>query len=604
MKISFHIFFGAHETAKDFEKLKQAFKQADVYIPESFMWNDEYLWNFNRLSQKKITPCQMIQRCFLEKNSSWHREFRVIYGSRKPILLADVPEWHSLVDEYDKSDRLYDESFDLFKKGDFNSALKTVRKYVEFNADFLLKRDRQIKRNLKGSIAEIIKKIPKFKNRKEVKVLIILGSFHTLLYHNLKKQKSSTSCQFASKPDVFSSLDEAGRRTIFLKDKKIDDILFARSMAEELLEDCLDKITDDTNKAIMIGRKICSKLNLKDIAEMSKELGRGDRRTIVSCLRKRGIKIPKTEKEIDKMLEIRPVISYCIFYSYHVKAKDFQGLKRAFDKADIYVPEMLGWMPKDYREYNELSQGKLTPKKLAQKYKTDTNSHFFKQYQIIYKSKKPILCVDVPAGHKLLNMSNKGDELSKEAWKLFIKGMFEQAIAKMREHIMCEAAFEMKREEIIKKNLKEQIRNLIKTHPKLKTKHVIRVLLSLGAGHTRVYRDLKKEKLLISWHFPHQLQVFDSIAQARRMVMFRKGKKLNKTLIARGIAETLFFSFLIDGAEYDSNELTAVLRKMCSRLKLKDVENISKKFKKDIKTAVVDTVNTLEGIVLKSQNKK
>ena len=88
------------------------------------------------------------------------------------------------------------------------------------------------------------------------------------------------------------------------------------------------------------------------------------------------------------------------------------------------------------------------------------------------------------------------------------------------------------------------------------------------------------------------------------MAMFRKGKKLNKTLIARGIAETLFFSFFINRVEYDSNELTVILRKMCSKLSLKDVENISKKFKKDLSTAIIDTMNSLEGIVLKSQNKK
>ncbi|GAG30901.1 unnamed protein product, partial [marine sediment metagenome] len=105
---------------------------------------------------------------------------------------------------------------------------------------------------------------------------------------------------------VFSSLSEAERKIIFSKNKEIPEELLARGIIEELLNNYFEGITDNTNKIIMVERKISSKLNLEDIAKISQQLNEDPRGLgLIDILEERGIKLPKTEKGMDKMLGIK-----------------------------------------------------------------------------------------------------------------------------------------------------------------------------------------------------------------------------------------------------------------------------------------------------------
>ena len=76
-----------------------------------------------------------------------------------------------------------------------------------------------------------------------------------------------------------------------------------RVFVERLIAEHLMDITDDSNKMRIVQRRISSKLNLQEIAEISKEFGKNKDVTIIDCLRKRNIEVPKIEEEMDEMIE-------------------------------------------------------------------------------------------------------------------------------------------------------------------------------------------------------------------------------------------------------------------------------------------------------------
>ena len=299
--------------------------------------------------------------------------------------------------------------------------------------------------------------------------------------------------------------------------------------------------------------------------------------------------IPTIEKPETK--EEEPQISYHIFYAPHFTAKDFENLKNTFDKADIYVPELVGWDFRTKDQLNRLSQGEFTPEELAAKGFISNKSARFRQYQIIYNSKKPILFVDMPLQHKLIPISDRNDELGKESLGLFTKGDFKSSFKKIYQYTIAETDYEKKREELIKKNLEEEVKKFIKTDSKLKDKSDINVLLSLGAVHTGIYHKLKKEEARVSREFSRQPFIFDSTAQSIREMMLSRRKKPDKLLLARGLVDALVFYYYIQNrVSYDSNKLALTAKKISSHLNFKDIKNVSKELGKDSSRTIMDVL--------------
>jgi len=321
---------------------------------------------------------------------------------------------------------------------------------------------------------------------------------------------------------------------------------------------------------------------MKEIPTIEKSLGHSQRPTGPRFAK--GEEWPETKEE-------EPKISYHIFYAPHVTAKDFENLKNAFDKADIYVPEGERWSFRTKDLLNRLSQGEITPEELAAKEFINSKSAYFKEYEMIYNSKKPILFVDLPFSHELITTSKRNDELGNESLKLFAKGDFEFSFKTMRQHIINEAGYEKKREELIKKNLEEEVKKFIKTDSKLKDKSDVKVLLSLGAVHTGIYHNLKKEKAPVSREFSRQPYIFDSMGQAIREMMFSRRKKPDKLLLARALVESKMFVYYINRRiSYDSGKLMLTARKISSHLNFKDVKNISKELGKDSSRTIMDVL--------------
>jgi hypothetical protein len=306
-KISYEILYSAHRTAKDFEKLDEAFPKCDIYVPECSDWTPEILADLQSLSKGEITPKKLMEKNGWSENASWEKDYEIIYQSQKPILFADLGMGHEL-EKIDILVRvLFNQSFEEFTDGNFPVALQKMREFAAKKAEYHQKREEIMKANLETKIKAIIENNPQFKNKEEIKVLLSLGAVHTPLFHSLKKEKPSTLREFANLPLVFISQDETIRRKMF--SKEIKDELLAKMFVEHFLLKYFEDIADDSNKISRIVRKISSKISLDEIKKISENWRELDTRSfglppiLIKFFRDKRIKIPRTEKEIDEILK-------------------------------------------------------------------------------------------------------------------------------------------------------------------------------------------------------------------------------------------------------------------------------------------------------------
>lgn len=302
-KISYHFFYSPHGTAKDFENLEKTFKESDIYAPEIYKWTPVLKSSLQSLSKGEITLDKMYEMFpDLRRSTARSCELKLINNSKKPILLVDVPLRDIELMKYQENiNFLWREAIDNFLLGNFQESLPKFRSYIKNCAELLSKREAKIQENLKNQVKEFLQQNPEYAARKDLKVLIRLGGYHTKIYQDLAKTEADVSREFSQLPYIYWSLDEAKRRVSF--DKEIDDLLIARGIIENFLDPYLSKLTDDNQKIARLARKLSSQLSLKDIEQISNHFGRDESTDIIEELEKCGIKIPKSEEEIDRMLE-------------------------------------------------------------------------------------------------------------------------------------------------------------------------------------------------------------------------------------------------------------------------------------------------------------
>ena len=282
----------------------------------------------------------------------------------------------------------------------------------------------------------------------------------------------------------------------------------------------------------------------------------------------------KIGEKFEKAEQKEPKILYHFFFSPHVTAKDFENLGAAFKTADIYVPE-IPRCPLWLKELlGKVAQGKISLDEVYQEFpELNLTSARRREFEIIHNSKKPILIADItPKNYKYAEKRTEDGALHRDVMNNFRFGNFKESLAKLRLYIKSEADLQMEREKKIKKNLKNQIKEFLKENPEYVQKDNLKVLIRLGAYHTKLYRDLKQDKLEVSREFNRLPGVYLSFDEAKRRII--AGKEVTDELLARGIIENYFYDFLEKISE-DSEKIIQVVRKLSVRLSLKNIEQIS-----------------------------
>lgn len=283
----------------------------------------------------------------------------------------------------------------------------------------------------------------------------------------------------------------------------------------------------------------------------------------------------KLEQELQQeRKEKEPEISYHFFYSAHYTAQDFKNLEKAFDKADIYVPERYKWTPEGKHILEQVSQGEITLEEVAKKYDIERSSSHYREFEIIYNSYKPIIMVDIPEtdkGH--IEMREEAESRYEQALDLFIQGRFQDALGKLRSSVLKTARLELVREKKIRRNLEKQIKVFLKQNPKYAEKEELSVLIRIGGFHIRLYDKLKKKGAKVSQEFSHPSPVFSSADEAIKTMISKR--EVDDELLGRILIEEYVYPWLASMTD-DTEKSVRILRKISSQLTLENIEQISK----------------------------
>jgi len=323
-KVKLNFFFNAHGTAADLPGLEDKIKECDVFIPEDYGWNETTLKAYQSVASGQ-TPYTTI---FLNYSVSSKdgRLLRALHDTKKEILLVDVPSDHELSGKLDGLTKA--EKITLEKS--FSETLSQIRQAGKDWANFLVARDNFISKNLKKALP-VIQNMPKFKNEKEINVLVMIGASHTRLFEWAQTNAEMSSQEFAQKPFVYSFWHEAIRRYWMQKDNQYfptknvpesDDRLIASAAFQLLIENLyareLRNVSSMTVVMNHILRRIIGNFSFEEIKETFEKLkqqndilndktsqatkDKASKMIIDQMLAKKEVQIPKNRTELEKMV--------------------------------------------------------------------------------------------------------------------------------------------------------------------------------------------------------------------------------------------------------------------------------------------------------------
>lgn len=294
-----------------------------------------------------------------------------------------------------------------------------------------------------------------------------------------------------------------------------------------------------------------------------------------------------------------PKISIKIFYETH-NPEDWENFRDLLQKngVHIYIPEFVCWIKRDLRMFRDISEGKITPETAIEKYDVVPGSATHEELKALYNSRIPIGIIDVPERSLL------GKRLIRHELSFFSsfpyppspESSFEKTIKDFRKWIETFASLQREREEYMLSQLPRKIEELIKNHPELKSEKEIRVLMSLGGGHTSIWHRLSRKGEKVKAEFSYMPFVFPILEEAIRRYMF--GKEVSDKLIAQALAERFFkkeYKDYFDSLTSNSSKRTLFIRMFISSLEEKDVKEIFERLKTEEAKSVWESILQRKG---------
>ena len=318
-KIRFEILYTPHTSRKYLEGFREKVERADIYIPEALGWDQELAVDFQAVANGTMRPDEFFKkRGWHSKNRPYYSfelaELEYIHGSGKFVRFIDAPLESELFNRYieikSRADKL-----DLMQNSE--NLIDAFKEFIRDSAILHKEREQYMLSKLKILSDDISHgRISGLQTTREPRILLNLGAGHTGIYHELVKSGNEASRSFNPMPYIFSfPATEMIRRYLF--DKEVSEELAIRTLAGLVLSSALTTeftwpSEDILTRDIFI-KKAVNKLSIHDIKE-----GFGQTRTssqpswvlvaslLINKLSKRGIYIPKSEKELDDFLHSQP----------------------------------------------------------------------------------------------------------------------------------------------------------------------------------------------------------------------------------------------------------------------------------------------------------
>ncbi len=311
-KIIYQIHYAPHGTPEDQRGLHELIHQADIYIPEGFGNSALSKIMYNAISQGRKTPEEATQQMIgSEFSETSLGELNSLYGTKIPVTFIDIPAYDNLFIEGEPTLSL--------SVGNIDELFQSVRSYLMKISESDKRREQHMLDQLKPMVDTTLDEYPELKAKKQLRVLLSLGSFHTRIYHELQKSGQDVVREFGEMPPVYSLHDEAERRMIF--NKPVSDELVSQVLLEIILDDFyrdqMQGLCKGSTKISRYIRLVASSFTLDEIRNFIlgfvplANLANITTFTQVEPLRKgldfflkeKGISIPTTEKELDSLLD-------------------------------------------------------------------------------------------------------------------------------------------------------------------------------------------------------------------------------------------------------------------------------------------------------------
>ena len=175
-------FFSAHGIPEDYEGIKQAFKETDVFVIESHGWKEEELQLLRSIAAGDKMPSHLAHGQAPRNINEFEED--LLFGSKKRIEIIDVPEGHPLQHEDDGTSAYFDVAERFIAQGNLEDTLASFAENAKRNAEYLRKKDAFLKERL-NALLDNLSKEP----GRPLKVLVQMGSTHSEISHALRRTK-------------------------------------------------------------------------------------------------------------------------------------------------------------------------------------------------------------------------------------------------------------------------------------------------------------------------------------------------------------------------------------------------------------------------------
>ncbi len=309
--VSLRVHFTAHATEEDIKGLEQEFADCDVFVPEWGGWSrsrgDREL--LNDLTKGYLTPAYALRKIGIDSSSQmygfWLRELEMMHDSQKPVTFVDIEETTSIAQEQRKSTRLRGNIKQQVGKNS-SHLLSLTEEYEDAKTNELVKREENMAREVEPEIEKILEEYPHLKNKKDVKVLLMLGGMHTWVHHALDKEFQNVSRSFNAISFVMDYEAEAIRRRRFGKEvaQDLTAKVLLQLCTENFLFFSLNPVTRNSQKIMQYQRRILSKFSFDETKLLFEKAQGGEKleALFVERLREKDILLPQSEAELDAFL--------------------------------------------------------------------------------------------------------------------------------------------------------------------------------------------------------------------------------------------------------------------------------------------------------------
>lgn len=216
------IAFTRHVSASDAEFFEPYLENADIVIPEVVGWNQSSLTDFQKLSDKKLSPNDYTYKG--EYGTDFLKKFEeLLYNApAKKVTFMDAEE-NSFLNRKQKkeAEQNWNDRLNILKeKIPFEEAADLTAKVIFEKGKTILPREKHMVETLPKAIGNIIRDNKNLTNKELLKVFIYLGATHTRIYHILYSRGEKVKRVFPDMPYDYQGTPHISRSGIF--DKNID----------------------------------------------------------------------------------------------------------------------------------------------------------------------------------------------------------------------------------------------------------------------------------------------------------------------------------------------------------------------------------------------